>query len=74
MFKNKFKLYFKTKKKFSKSVIGYSGHEINLSSTLGAFVLGAKIIERHITLDRSMWGTDQKHLLSRLEFQDLLEI
>jgi N-acetylneuraminate synthase len=39
--------------------IGYSGHEVGISSTIAAAVLGAKLIERHITLDRSMWGTDQ---------------
>ena len=39
--------------------IGYSGHEIGLSTTLAAVVLGACLIERHITLDRAMWGTDQ---------------
>lgn len=39
--------------------IGYSGHETGLPSTLAASVLGACIIERHITLDRSMWGSDQ---------------
>ena len=62
----------KLKKKFSKSVIGYSGHEINLSSTLGAFVLGAKIIERHITLDRSMWGTDQRASIEPLGISRLI--
>lgn len=39
--------------------IGYSGHEVGLSSTLAAAVLGAQVIERHITLDRAMWGSDQ---------------
>jgi len=39
--------------------VGYSGHEYGLISTTAAIVLGAKIIERHITLDHSMWGTDQ---------------
>jgi N-acetylneuraminate synthase len=39
--------------------IGYSGHEVGLQITLAAVALGAKAIERHITLDRSMWGTDQ---------------
>lgn len=39
--------------------IGYSGHEVGLSTTLAAIPLGACFIERHITLDRSMWGTDQ---------------
>ena len=39
--------------------IGYSGHEVGLQATLAAVTLGACIIERHITLDRAMWGTDQ---------------
>ena len=38
--------------------VGYSGHETGLPSTVAAAVLGACIIERHITLDRSMWGSD----------------
>ena len=38
---------------------GYSGHEVGLQTTLAAVVLGASFIERHITLDRAMWGTDQ---------------
>jgi N-acetylneuraminate synthase len=39
--------------------IGYSGHEVGLSTTLAAAVMGACLIERHITVDRSMWGSDQ---------------
>ena len=39
--------------------IGYSGHEYDLEPTVIAVALGAKIIERHVTLDHSMWGTDQ---------------
>ena len=38
--------------------IGYSGHERGLQVTIAAVALGAAFIERHITLDRSMWGTD----------------
>ena len=38
--------------------VGYSGHERGLQVTIAAVALGAKFIERHITLDRSMWGTD----------------
>ena len=38
--------------------IGYSGHETGLAPTLAAIALGAEIIERHITLDRAMWGSD----------------
>jgi len=39
--------------------IGYSGHEVGLYTTFAAVVLGASMAERHITLDRSMWGSDQ---------------
>jgi len=39
--------------------VGYSGHETGLPSTIAAVALGASVVERHITLDRAMWGTDQ---------------
>ena len=39
--------------------IGYSGHEVGLQTTYAAVVLGASFVERHITLDRAMWGSDQ---------------
>jgi N-acetylneuraminate synthase len=39
--------------------IGYSGHEVGLPTTVAAVALGANLIERHITLDRAMWGSDQ---------------
>jgi len=39
--------------------VGYSGHEVGLQTTLAAVVLGASFVERHITLDRAMWGSDQ---------------
>jgi N-acetylneuraminate synthase len=39
--------------------VGYSGHETGLSSTIAAVALGASVVERHVTLDRAMWGTDQ---------------
>ena len=38
--------------------IGYSGHETGIASSVAAAVLGACIIERHVTLDRSLWGSD----------------
>lgn len=38
--------------------IGYSGHEVGLQTTIASVVLGACFIERHITLDRAMWGSD----------------
>ena len=40
-------------------IVGYSGHEYGLDSTTIAVALGAAVVERHITLDHSMWGTDQ---------------
>jgi N-acetylneuraminate synthase len=39
--------------------VGYSGHETGLQTTVAAVALGACVVERHITLDRAMWGTDQ---------------
>jgi len=39
--------------------IGYSGHEVGLATSVAAATLGACVVERHITLDRSMWGSDQ---------------
>lgn len=39
--------------------VGYSGHEVGLTTTSAAVALGAAFVERHITLDRAMWGTDQ---------------
>lgn len=38
--------------------VGYSGHETGIATTVAASVLGACCIERHVTLDRSMWGSD----------------
>ncbi len=39
--------------------VGYSGHELGLATTMAATVMGACMVERHITLDRAMWGSDQ---------------
>lgn len=47
------------KKIFPEIPIGYSGHETGLATTLAAVALGASFVERHLTLDRAMWGTDQ---------------
>ena len=47
-------------------IIGYSGHEKDLEPTVLAIALGAKIIERHITLSHDMWGTDQESSLEVL--------
>ena len=63
----------KLKLMYKKSVIGYSGHEMNLASSVAAVVLGARIIERHITLDKSMWGTDQQASIEPLGFARLIK-
>jgi N-acetylneuraminate synthase len=39
--------------------VGYSGHETGLASSSAAVAIGACVVERHITLDRAMWGSDQ---------------
>jgi sialic acid synthase SpsE len=52
--------------------IGYSGHETGLPSTVAAVALGACIVERHVTLDRAMWGTDQSASLGPSGVQRLV--
>ena len=52
-------------------IVGYSGHEYDLDPSVVAVTMGAKIIERHITLDHNMWGTDQKSSLE-VHAMDLL--
>jgi N-acetylneuraminate synthase len=39
--------------------VGYSGHEVGLPPSVAAVAMGACMVERHITLDRAMWGSDQ---------------
>jgi N-acetylneuraminate synthase len=51
--------------------VGYSGHEVGLASSFAAVALGACMIERHITLDRAMWGTDQS---ASVEPQGLMKL
>ena len=61
-------------KKIYKCPIGYSGHEPSVSPSIIATMLGAEVIERHITLDRSMWGTDQSTSLSPEGLKNLSDI
>jgi N-acetylneuraminate synthase len=51
--------------------VGYSGHEVGLASSFAAVALGACMVERHITLDRAMWGTDQS---ASVEPQGLMKL
>jgi N-acetylneuraminate synthase len=54
------------------SVVGYSGHERGIAVTLAAVGLGAKVVERHFTFDRSMEGPDHAASLERVEFKALV--
>ena len=47
------------RKEFPNTPIGYSGHEVGLVPSSIAVALGACMVERHLTLDRAMWGSDQ---------------
>jgi N-acetylneuraminate synthase len=59
------------RKEFSLPV-GYSGHEVGLPTTAAAVAMGACYIERHITLDRAMWGSDQAASVEPAGFERLV--
>ena len=54
--------------------IGYSGHETTVSPSIAAWFLGADYIERHITLDRTLFGTDQAASLAENGIRELTEL
>ena len=60
-----------TLKQAFKCDVGYSGHEVGIITSCAAVALGATSIERHITLDRRMWGSDQ---LSSVEPSGLIKL
>jgi N-acetylneuraminate synthase len=53
------KMIYTLKEWFPNTPIGYSGHETGLATTVSAVAMGACFVERHFTLDRAMWGSDQ---------------
>lgn len=53
--------------------IGYSGHETRDAISLAAVAMGACVIERHFTLDKNMWGSDQKASIEPQEMKNLIE-
>jgi len=61
------------RRRFPELPIGYSGHETGLVPTLAVVALGATFVERHLTLDRAMWGTDQAASLEPGSFRRLVE-
>lgn len=58
-------LMVKTLKQKYNCEVGYSGHEVGVLPTIVAVVMGATVIERHITLDRAMYGSDQSASLEK---------
>ncbi|WP_157007839.1 N-acetylneuraminate synthase family protein [Agromyces laixinhei] len=60
------------RERYSGVPIGYSGHERGLQISLAAVALGAVAVERHITLDRAMWGSDQAASLEPTGFEHLV--
>ena len=53
--------------------VGYSGHERGIAVTLGAVAVGARVVERHITLDRGMEGPDHLASLEPDDFRELVD-
>ena len=60
------------KKLFPDTVIGYSGHELGIAVPVAAVAIGAKIVERHFTLDRTMKGGDHAASLEPLGFKKMV--
>lgn len=67
------KMIIKLKERY-KVPVGYSGHEKSVTPSVFAKCLGAAIIERHITVDRTLWGTDQSASLEPNGMRSLKEI
>ena len=64
--------YMKRLKKLSNNVVGYSGHERGTAVSIAAVALGAKVVERHFTLDKTMEGNDHRVSLLPNEFKILV--
>jgi len=64
--------YFPRLKKIARSVVGYSGHERGFAVPLAAVALGARIVEKHFTVDRGMEGNDHKVSLLPDEFAEMV--
>ncbi len=53
--------------------VGFSDHTMGLAASIGAVVLGATVIEKHLTLSRSMYGSDAKHSVTPEEFKQMVD-
>ncbi|MDW7695808.1 N-acetylneuraminate synthase family protein [Flammeovirgaceae bacterium SG7u.111] len=65
--------YIKKLQKLTNSFVGYSGHERGIYVSIAAVALGAKVLERHITIDKTMEGNDHKVSLLPTEFEELVK-
>ena len=61
------------RKEFSETVIGYSGHDSGISIPIAAYSIGARVIEKHFTLDRSQKGTDHQFSLTPTLLKNLVD-
>ena len=61
------------RREFPNLPIGYSGHEVGLVPTAVAVAFGACTVERHLTLDRAMWGSDQAASVEPAGFERLVK-
>jgi len=61
------------KKEYPQKMIGYSGHELMLETTFAAVALGATWVERHVTFDKRLWGSDQSSSIEEGELVDLVK-
>lgn len=61
------------RREFPKNPVGYSGHEVGLVPSSVAVALGACMVERHLTLDRAMWGSDQAASVEPGGFEKLVK-
>lgn len=61
------------RREFPNNPIGYSGHEVGLVPSAVAVALGATSVERHFTLDRAMWGSDQAASVEPGGFEKLVK-
>lgn len=61
------------RREFPNNPIGYSGHETGLVPSAVAIALGACMVERHMTLDRAMWGSDQAASVEPSGFERLVK-
>lgn len=60
--------FMQTLREWSGRPVGYSGHDTGISVSLGAVAMGARLLERHITLDRTMRGSDHRASLEPAQF------